>query len=809
MQKYNLGSLSDDVLGGIGGKARGLDKLIKAGYNVPNGFVLSDINLNKDLDQAVVEFANCNLGTVAVRSSATREDGAEFSYAGQFVTVLNVADEVSFKQAIVDCVSSLNSNIAHSYESELVGLGSDETHSNNQKTPQVKMNVVVQKMLVPSIAGVCFTVDPQNQNKILVEAVKGLGEALVSGAETATQYSVDRDNISHSITDINSPLNSSLLQQICIEALEIEKLHDCPQDLEWAVADGQLHWLQTRSITTSDAASVDEFNPKHDIKGHAITKFNVGEMLPGAITPLSLSTTIYAIDWGMRKMMHVVGVNKKMQEIPPLGVCFTVDGHFFMDLTQLYGIANSTLLAGKKNIDLSICDRELTADEEGKILTKKKNFFARAHYSFKYISFLFSHKKAKKKIAKLADGTTLSHDNTIEGIYLAVAKVQHSANMAALYHYITSGHGGAMSSATTIALDKRLQNSEKSKGVMAELLERIDGIESVDILNSLIKLGDAVLKENPNAKEFSDEQLAEFLETAGKDVKDAEIYFMSRHGHRAIREAELRSKSWANDRPAFIKYLKTVIVGGMAATEKQIEPNFKAILKKHGFKGIDVGKITFLAKQARLAVINREFSKAKLIKIFDKQKQLYNLLAEKLVDLGKLPDVDAIFFLTHDEIGKVIKGEDTGKLAKKAVQRRKIIKTQQQLSFKEVYADMPHPIVVDYASGEHGDVLTGLPVSRGLVTGKARVVTCAEEAEQLQKGEIMVAQFTDIGWSPFYSLVDGLVTEVGSALSHGAVVAREYAIPLVSSIAGATKLIKTGETITVDGFTGTVVKVKQ
>ena len=807
MQKYNLGSLPNDILDSIGGKARGLDMLIKAGYNVPAGFVLTNIDIDKDLDAAAKEYADSNLGTVAVRSSATQEDGAEFSYAGQFVTVLNVGDVDSFKKAVVDCVNSLNSVIASSYENKLAVLDNQELDA-----PKIKMNVVVQKMLAPTAAGVCFTASPQDANKILVEAVSGLGEALVSGQETAIQYSENRqdylDNKAPHIVDVALPLTSSLLQQIFVEAIKIEKLNDTQQDLEWAVEKDQLFWLQTRSITTSDAATIDEFNPKHDIKGHAITKFNVGEMLPGAITPLSLSTTIYAIDWGMRKMMQVVGVNKKMQQIPALGVCFTVNGHFFMDLSQLYGIANSTLLAGKKNIDLSICDRELAAEEEGKILNKKRNFFARMHYSLQYIKFLFSHKKAKKKIAKLADEYTLEHDDTIEGIYAAIEKVQDNANKAALYHYITSGHGGAMSSATTNALDKKLNSTEKSKAVMAELLERIDGIESVDILNSLIRLGGAVVKENPEAKNFNEEELSEFLKTAGQQVQEAEKYFMARHGHRAIREAELRSKSWANDRLAFIKYLKTVIAGGIANSEKLPEPDLKAILKANGFKGASVGKIAFFAKQARLAVVNREYSKAKLIKIFDVLKQLYAQLAKMLVASNKLQDTDLIFFLTHQEIGKMIKGEDASKLSKKAVQRRKIIKMQQELSFKEVYTGMPHPIVIDYSSGEHGDVLTGLPVSRGLVTGKARIVTCTEDAEQLQKGEIMVAQFTDIGWSPFYSLIDGLVTEVGSALSHGAVVAREYAIPLVSSIAGATKLIKTGDTITVDGFTGVVIKVR-
>ena len=804
MQKYNLGELPKHILNSVGGKARGLNKLIQLGYRVPPGFVLTDIHVATDLEEAAQEYARAALGSVAVRSSASQEDGEQFSYAGQFATVLNVETEEDFKAAVQQCVESLHSVTANAYESKL--------SMQNEDTTSLGMNVVVQKMLKPTAAGVCFTQDPSDKQEMLVEAVHGLGEALVSGQSLSMQYKLTREDalkgeMSQSTTEAiannDSPLSATLLVQLAKEALQIEEAHGAPQDLEWAVQDGKIYWLQTRPITTTDAVSVDEFNPKHSIKGHAITKFNVGEMLPGAITPLSLSTTIYAIDWGIRRMMQLVGVNKKMQKIPELGCCFTVNGHFFMDLSQLYGIAHSTILAGKNNIDLSICDRVLSGEEEeGTILTPKKNIFARLHYSTKYIRFLMSHKKAKKRIAKLADTFAIEHDDTLEGLYLAIDKGLASANTAALLHYVTSGHGGAMSSATTNALDKRFKNPEKSRGVLAQMLERIEDIESVDILRSLERIAQAILQEQKDAKNFTEEELNQYLKTADGAVQTAVQYFMHRHGHRAIREAELRSKSWANDRSAFIKYLKTVMGVDMPKAETE-EPNLKAILKENGFKGAQVGKIAYFAKQARGAVVNREFSKSKLIKIFDGLKSAYALLAEKLVNMGRLPDTDSIYFLTHQEIGDLVLG-DGAALVKKALQRKRMLKMQETLTFKEVYNDMPYPIVLNYESGANGESLTGLPVSRGLVTGTARVVTSTSDAEKLQKGEIMVAQFTDIGWSPFYCLLDGLVTEVGSALSHGAVVAREYAIPLVSSIAGATKLIKTGDNITVDGFSGTV-----
>ena len=122
-----------------------------------------------------------------------------------------------------------------------------------------------------------------------------------------------------------------------------------------------------------------------------------------------------------------------------------------------------------------------------------------------------------------------------------------------------------------------------------------------------------------------------------------------------------------------------------------------------------------------------------------------------------------------------------------------------------VYPPLPEPLTVpDVAAA--GDVLTGTPVSRGTAAGPARVVRSAEDAAKLVKGEIMVAVYTDIGWSPYYCLIEGLVTEIGGALSHGAVVAREYALPFVSNVAAATSLIRTGDMITVNGSDGTVTR---
>ncbi|MCL2861841.1 MAG: PEP-utilizing enzyme [Firmicutes bacterium] len=789
MKIFNLGEIESDYLSKVGGKARGLDGLIRAGFNVPKGFVLVDANLETDLDKVKEYYLNSGLIKVAVRSSASVEDGVDFSYAGQFATFLDVEGGYELQKALKKCIESLNAVTAKSYGEKF------------DRNKNCTMSVVVQEMIDADCAGVCFTTDPNNSQNILIEAVDGGGEALVSGSAAAIQYSIEKSEI-NSLAEVLPPLTTELIKNMCILAIELQDVSKMPLDLEWCVKNDKIYWLQSRPITVTEVCEIDEFNPKEDLTSHAITRYNISEMLPGAVTPLSLHTTVYSIDWGIRKMLQVAGGNKKMKELPPFGCVFSVKGHLFLNLSSLYRITRTTYLAKVSSVDLSICDRILEDDEKGIVPGKNAWFLPRLINSIKYIKFIMSAQKAKKRIAELSENFIISEgEETIQSLYDKIIKAQEISNQVSYLHYITSGQSGAMSSATTGALDKKFKCREKSRAVLAEMLERIDDIESVDILASLCRISSAILKNEPRAKEFSVEQLTDYMKNAGDEVRELHNSFMRRHGHRAIREAELRSQSWANDEKAFMQYLKTVITGGMTEPKKQSPPDLEQIIKQNGFKGIAAGKIKYFVNQAREGVRNREYSKAKMIKVYDVIKQAYSRLAKMLVEKGRLPEEDAIYFLTPVEIGMIVKSENAG-LVKKALQRRRLLKTQSQLQFAEVYTKIPEPIVSRKV--ESGEILRGTPVSRGIATGPARVVKSTEDALNLQQGEIMVAEFTDIGWSPFYCLIEGLVTEVGSALSHGGVVAREYALPLVANVASATSSIKTGDIITIDGEAGIV-----
>ena len=185
MKIYSLGQLPENIYASIGGKAKGLDILIKNGYRVPEGFVIADIEnpSENDFDAIRRAFDGLQTDKVSVRSSASNEDGNEYSNAGQYETCLNVTAD-GLKEAVEKCLQSLNSKRAEAYSQSLL---------NGQKA---EMNLVVQQMIDSKCAGVMFSTNPVAHGDTLIESVDGLGENLVSGSHSSYRYSIPKDRFS-------------------------------------------------------------------------------------------------------------------------------------------------------------------------------------------------------------------------------------------------------------------------------------------------------------------------------------------------------------------------------------------------------------------------------------------------------------------------------------------------------------------------------------------------------------------------------------------------------------------------------------
>ncbi len=295
----------------VGGKGLSLGLMTGAGLPVPPGFCVTTAAYRRtrgrpladhtDLVGSLLDaYRGLGGGIVAVRSSATAEDGSEASFAGQQETFLGVRGDDAVRDAVARCWASLDTDRAVAYRKKQ-GIADDG----------LAMGVVVQQLIDAEVAGVLFTHDPLDQEgrKMLVEASWGLGEAVVSGRVTPDRYHLDRvtgvvcDRHIASKTvmvtaDGTQPvpvekqsaacLNDGQLAELAELGRKVEAFYGAPRDVEWAYAEGRFWLLQARPITVASAAEreqvrceeIDNLRRRAELGGTVWAKFNLAEVLP-------------------------------------------------------------------------------------------------------------------------------------------------------------------------------------------------------------------------------------------------------------------------------------------------------------------------------------------------------------------------------------------------------------------------------------------------------------------------------------------------------------------------------------------------
>jgi pyruvate,water dikinase len=788
----------------VGGKAAGLAKLIRMGLRVPEGFVIVGAR-SGDLPTDLAEqyrglCADRTDAPVAVRSSAIGEDSAGASFAGQYETVLDVRGESALAAAVERCLDSLESDRAAAYQSE---------HGEDSGSDQpIAMSVVVQRMVDARVAGVLFTADPVSgrRDRPVIDSVAGLGEALVSGHATPDHYELDRSGATLHMDAVgDEPLLSHAERvELLASALEAEASEGLALDLEWAIdSAGELQWLQARPITHLPPDPNELDTPIPDLE-HVFTRCNIGEMFPGVCTPLSYSFTAWSIDVGMQMMHQRIGIQS---EIGP-GFRFVImhGGHLFLNLSTMSETATHALGSSADQLALSICGRPVTDLEiEG---TAPPPAPRRILNGLRYIRYLFGRGHARAAMRALAATLEFPDRPNAQQTWQGI-DARFSAIYAAMDHHLVSSASSGVLTTTLLSILAKGENPrDEHHAEVARLLAEAGDVESADIVAGAERI-QAKLREHPEMVErfarATPEQALEWLSSpaAAEAGRELERY-LARHGHRAIKELELRQAEWSEDTIPLIKSLQAVVRHQPSRSQPHPPARQASVVEPEATYG---RLMRALISMARQAVRCREETKSGLVMVTMLFKRAYRRLAEQLVSEGRLPDVDAIFFLQHAELGRLASGEEPG-LAQRAVARRDAFAYQDTQSYPDVFKGAPEPLrsgalLRELADAEAGAV-AGAPVSRGRVVGRARVVRSLEEAESLQPGEILIAPITDVGWTPYFSLIAGLVTDIGSAVSHGAVVAREYGLPAVVNTRIGTHVFKTGDLVVLDGDRGLV-----
>ncbi len=783
----------------VGGKAAQLAQLARLGLRVPEGFVIVGAapgRLPPELD----EYASQLGGAVAVRSSAMGEDSADASFAGQFETVLRVEGVPAVREAVERCLASTAGARVEAYRNGMNAQG------------EVSMAVVVQRMVDAAAAGVIFTADPVTgqRDRIVINAVPGLGEALVGGRSSADHFVLSREGniLERTLQGEHATVDEAKLGHLVREALKAEAGLGYPLDLEWAIGkDDQVYWLQARPITTLELPGPDELDNVVDPTWQ-FTSYNVAEWMPGAMPPLSWSVVGPSYIRAMNELYLRAGVPRDLVESVPLLANF--QGQAFINMSNFYLLGAQMFGMDKDSSDLTLTGQVLP---EAK-LPPNAPFLRRLVHTARYFRLVpAGRKRLDAFVARYADFRVEPTEELVE-YYQRLEHAVKIFNESGAVHVHTSMMAIALLGVFQRLFSRGGPPTPKSHAAVAALLAgaKADGSDagasSIGVADALDSLG-ALLARDPRAAErFArmpvDEALKWLRDESSGNVSMAFASFLAAHGHRCIRELDFRERDWREDPVPLIRSLQLIVTA-----PRRTQTDWKREAQE-ALAGLSLGArllLRWLLPMAHAAVVVRERSKSFTVWVARQLKRGYLGFAERLVAAGRLPDVDLVFFFTHEELGRLAQGPDRA-LVRRAEHRRRLHPRKVAVEFPRVCTGKPVPLAAVEGEAQGTDAMQGTPLSRGVAVGPARVAHNLAEAAAMQPGEILVTPFTDVGWTPFFSRAAGLATEIGSVLSHGAVVAREYGLPAVAGLPGVTRRFKTGDMLRLDGNTGELRRIK-
>ena len=768
----------------LGGKALGLAKLTAMGLAVPPAFVIRDAQMGaypEALDAARAELA-CD--KVAVRSSAQGEDGVDASFAGQYETVLNVGSDAALRAAIDQCVASVQGERAQHYLETQTGAA------------DVSMNLVVQRMVDARAAGVVFTADPASARRdlLVIDAVEGLGEALVSGEATPDHYAVNQggDIIRRELVATDAILSDAEIHQIAAQARQAAAQEGQPLDLEWAIdQSGELFWLQARPITTlpSDLNEFDSTLPRPD---DVLTISNVSEMMPGAVCPLTLTFTGWGIDYGLQHMQVTVGARQRIE--PEWQVTAAAYGHLLLNMTGNLYMSAGVLGSTAEQSAQTLCGRIVPELKELPPLP----LWQRLYNTGKLLRYCLRAPAVVDAFGADLARFAIDKRETSTDMWEEIRGKADFFERCMAVHIQSSALSGFLSAIVENMVSGRANDSTLEEQAEAvRLLAGATDVESAVMLEQLDTLLDTVAA-HPDAAVFQTASVEHAIDWLRNSAALGAAFdnFLTQHGHRGYRELCMRDPAWRDDLTPLIQSMQAAVQGRLQMGAQQ-----HAAAEPIDWASLSRG-LRWILPKAHNAIRRREHTKSQLVEVAYYFKDAFRHLGQLLHQEGALPDADLLCFFGYDEIGGFVAAPTPAAVAV-AVSRREALAFQQQFEFPEISVGLPEPLEVQAAQLEDGQ-LWGRPASRGVVEGRVRVAHTLAEAAELTAGEILVTPITDIGWTPYFSLIGGLITDLGSSVSHGAVIAREYGLPCVVNTRQGTRALKTGDRVRLDGDRGCV-----
>jgi pyruvate,water dikinase len=760
----------------IGAKAKNLRFLAQKNFAMPETFVCTwdaykeylqpiGIPINDKIKAELSKKLNPTK-QYAIRSSANIEDGTNYSCAGQFKSILNVTGTDNILTAIESIWSSTCSENVKTY---LKKIGAD-SHS-------LRMAVIIQEMVHPGISGVTFTRNPMTgMDEIIVEATMGNGENLVQNGHTPERW-VNKWG-EWIVKPESSPIETDLIQDVVSNTKKIAETFGTDVDVEWVYDGSSINWVQLREITS--------------LKDSTLYSNHIArEVFPGLIKPLIWSINVPLVCSGWLKLFEqLVG----QCDIDPhsLAKAFYYRAYFNMGtigkIFEALGLPSDTL--------------ELLLDVESG--GSEKPTFKPTAKTLRLLPKLIRFAIDKTRFAKKIDAflpdmknrySAFSIDNITnlkpEEIIRDIDKLNKLNEETAYYMIVTYSLMGVYNGLLKYQL--------KKYGISIDTIDLTKGIDELNDFNPVVTLSTlnhnfSHLKDGIKEK-ISNSSYQDFLTIPGINSFQKSVNnFIEHFGHLSDSGNDFSCTPWRENRDNII----TMIVNYTHRNETTSHKSHFSNLNISSIKKIFLHP---LYKRSRKFLYYREAVGFLYTYGYGLFRPYFLALGDYFSLKGWICSKDDIFYLSFPEIQALVKDESQGAHYKNIIlQRKEEMEEFGNISLPHIiYGDKQPPI-----NRPTGNILSGIPTSKGIFEGKAQVIHGVADFNKLSDGDVLIIPFSDVGLTPLFTKAGAIVSESGGFLSHSSIIAREYEIPAVVSVPEACQ-IEDNTTVTVDGYKGEII----
>jgi pyruvate,water dikinase len=766
----------------IGTKAFNLQKMMLLGINVPACSVVTTNAYKESIQGRITEtlqkelsskFSNWHLPIIA-RSSSLAEDKKESSKAGVFATITDIRDEYSLINAIEKVWSSSS--------------GED-------------IAVIIQKQLKPDIAGVLFTRDPvTGANEHVIEYVEGMGESLVSGK---------KDPIRVRATD-------NRFKELIKIGKQLESMFGYPLDIEWAMTEKTFHILQARPVTALPVP------PKENNITYSMVLAE--QFFSGPSSPLFFSIFKFLFEeYYARETAREVGLDVLPKE--PLLIRYR--DHMYVNTFSTQYLLRKAGKLGNFQQQLKVLPEDIRKEFEE---SKQKNILFAAGLLAKIAILIIKRPELRrsnvdlefirKTVPIVLNGLEMLNDQPDTRDEL---KQQYRILLDLTIEHIRSSKWGLAYCIMLSSLLQRFLEKNHITGADIKLLALMSGLPSEKTSKGIDELQilaykyrqDKIVKDiiNQNLESYQEyrEKLAE--NTEGLKFTEAFESILSRYGHRRLAR-DIIHPSWKDEPTIPFTMVRNIILN--EDLHNIIETREIGIKKRNEvsqqiLKQIPIYKrrrFNSHSKYLLRYLSFRELQRFYLDMILSRMRVLILTIGEKMAEVGIIEDRNDIFFLTKDEIEGYLNGDNTNLGTKAAFRKMTFCEssTKPKLYLRNgVDFDTISSVDTDQT---FGNKVRGESVSAGIFKGKVKVIEYIDSGSSILPGTVLVTKSIDPGQTQLFTSAGGLILEVGGVLSHGAILAREFGIPTVAQVKGATKRFRDGQEVVVDGTKGEVVLVE-